>query len=239
MGESLCCTAAPLAMQQPIFLSSSAACGAANVSARLQCRMLDSSPTRCPAVAPAAQQTFLLDCSGVCSTATRCCCPAAPPAAQQTILLDGSGVCWTASGFAVRERRLRRSKRFLRDYSGVCSAAARLAVQQRRLRRSKTILLDCSGVSWTASDFAVQHPPLLCRKRFCCVASAFPRQHLTLPSGIVYANFEATTTYTLCTTTYRLWSSPPSNASKFISYSHVRTGIRTIDRHGPCAIGQR
>src|SRR5438093_684762 len=46
------------------------------------------------------------------------------------------------------------------------------------------ILLFGIGVSKTASGFAVQHPPLRCRKRFCCLASAFLRQHLVLLSSI-------------------------------------------------------
>src|SRR5207249_449850 len=94
-----------------------------------------------------------------------------------------------------------------------CGIRANFFTNPMKLSSSRSI-----GVSWTASDFAVQHPPLLCRKRFCCVASAFPRQHLTLLSSIVYANFEATTTYTLCTTTYRLWWPTFSHTSEFVSY---------------------
>ena len=56
---------------------------------------------------------------------------------------------------------------------------------------SDDALLSSIGVSQTASGFAVQHRRLLRRKRFCCLASAFPRQHPVLLSSIGCANFEA------------------------------------------------
>src|SRR5438034_11490028 len=49
---------------------------------------------------------------------------------------------------------------------------------------SDDALLSSIGVSQTASGFAVQHRRLLRRKRFCCLASAFPRQHPVLLSSI-------------------------------------------------------
>ncbi len=58
-------------MQQPILLSRSGACCAANDIAGLQRRLRDSSPTCWTAAAPAAQQMILLDCSSVCGTAAR------------------------------------------------------------------------------------------------------------------------------------------------------------------------
>ncbi|PYS15133.1 MAG: hypothetical protein DMG15_05760 [Acidobacteria bacterium] len=60
-----------------------------------------------------------------------------------------------------------------------CGIRANFFTNLMKLSSSRSI-----GVSSTASDFAVQHPPLLRRKRFCSVASAFPGQHLILLSSI-------------------------------------------------------
>jgi len=108
----------------------------------------------------------------------------------------------------------------------ICSAAAAFAGQQSNLQCS-------SGNCWTA-------------KAICCVAAPFAGQQSNLlcssvpvPARWVLANFEATTTYMLCTTTLTLWSSPVSHASKFLSYSLLRIGIGMIARHGPCTIWRR
>ena len=142
-----------------------------------------------------------------------------PVAVQQKNLLRSSANCRTASGFAVQQRQLLDSKR-------ICSAAAAFAGQQSNL-------LSSSGICWTA-------------KAICCVAAAFAGQQSNLlcssvpvPARWVLANFEATTTYMLCTTTLTLWSSPVSHASKFLSYSLLRIGIGMIGRHGPCTIWRR
>src|SRR2546429_9912194 len=48
----------------------------------------------------------------------------------------------------------------------------------------ETFLVSDISITLTASSFAGEQPRFLFRKRFCCPASAFPRQHLVLLSSI-------------------------------------------------------
>src|SRR5438093_684761 len=92
-------------------------------------------------------------------------------------MLCGKRFCCLASTVAVQENDFAVWHRRFQDCIWFCCPASAVAVQE-------TILLFSISVSQTTSGFAVQHPPLRYRKRFCCLALAFPRLHLVLPSSI-------------------------------------------------------
>src|SRR5438132_93029 len=158
---------------------------------------------------------------------------------QQRRFPDSKWICCAATASCCAAKEFATQQRELPDSKRICGAAAAIAGQQTNLQCS-------SGVCWTANEFAVQQRRLLDSKRICSAAAAFAGQQSNLlcssvpvPARWVLANFEATTTYMLCTTTLRLWSSPVSRASKFLSYSLLRIGIGMIARHGPCTIWRR
>src|SRR5438477_461054 len=63
------------------------------------------------------------------------------------------------------------------------------------------------------------------------------RQQLGLLFSSVYACFEGTTTYMLCTTTNRLCPSPVSHPSKLVSCSYLRIGSEPSDGTGRALSG--